>query len=121
MDRDIYCWNDGSKDRKSDPMVLVRRFHQCLDADGLDYGKIRARLGVADMVKPDDESAEARKLLLGGLEAKGELARIGYRVFDVGPLDDDGNGWTESESVEHLTHFFQWQAELEKKLAGSPT
>lgn len=121
MERNIYTWNDGAKDRKSDPMVLVRRFHEALLALGIDYGSIRARLAAADMVKVDDESQQAQKDVLGGLQANGDLACIAFKVFDVQPLDDDGNGWTEAEASEKLGAFFLWQEELASKKNGCAT
>lgn len=121
MDRNIYSWNDGTKDRKSDPMVLIRRFHEALSLHKIDYATIRARLAAADMVKDDDESEQAQKDTLGGLKANEDLAKIGYHVFSAAPLDDDGNGWTEKEAIDRLGELFRWQTELEKKAPGSQT
>jgi hypothetical protein len=76
LDREIYAWNDGTKDRKSDPMVLVRRFHQALLELDLDYATIPARLAAADMLRDrKGDSAENRRDLLGGLEAKATSPR----------------------------------------------
>lgn len=120
-DRRIYRWNDGTQDRCSDPMVLVRRFHECLTTNKIDYATIRTRLAAASMVKDDDETEQGQRDFLSGLQANGDLAKIGFHVFDVEPLDDSGDGWTEREAIDRLSEFWQWSEELEKKRDGCPT
>lgn len=123
-DRQIYEWkDDAGKQRRSDPMVLSRRFHEALRKSDVDYSRIRADIAVGAVALELQESTEKDRMenIYHGLESKGKLAEIAYHVFQVRPLDDDGGGWTESEAFDALMAYFAWEGSLMGELESSPS
>ncbi len=44
-----------------------------------------------------------------------------YRVFDVKPLDDQGDGWTEEEIIELHNAYVQWTEKKSESTNGGPS
>ncbi len=98
--RMIYCYFDGKKDVKADPMVLYRR--------AMENGpELSIDLKVANI--PNKDSAKAHK---------GAVEKI-RKIFSLVSFED--GGLTELETLDLLDHFFAFCDGVKKNSSASPT
>lgn len=102
--RRIFFFRAGGRARRVDPVTITNRLNTVEPAWESLLGKLTAKVPSA--------LGESARLLAEQQrqEAVARLVEVGREVFGMPPLDDAGNGCTETEVIGTLTHFigFLW-------------
>jgi len=105
-ERQIFRYHNGTKVVCADPMVLYRRFLKSVGGEQT-LGDLEKHIHSGN-----DQLAE---------EATGRLLVAIQGAFNLQPLDEEGQGTTESEQLKAYFDFLQYLAESKKKAATPPT
>lgn len=117
LERQIFKFHDGSTDAEGklrlvarDPMVIHRRLAHAV-VDGKTYEQLQAQL--------KDNKPGGTMPVDAYLDLCQQATAVLRDVFEVKPLDDEGNGLTEGEVMNILVQFNEFSAAVKKNTEAS--
>jgi hypothetical protein len=126
--RRIFRFNDGTKDRCADPLMIDLKRRRASSA--IDY-EIEMRNFFGPEWLPDwrfkkqlpDGITEdtAREADNRQAEAEEKLLPVWYAAFGCQPIDDEGNGTTALEIIRIQTEFSEFEADVKKNTDVLPS
>jgi hypothetical protein len=132
VDRNIYTYNNGFRDLAADPAVLWRKLARACKArhygtwDGLCDAWMRMVMPPEPIPVADADGSAATIPPIqptfdpsAWLDFQADLVAVIREAFGIAPLDMDGNGLTEDETMGVLSRFLEWREE-KKTNGGEP-